>query len=486
DTTSPSFTLATQAINVSDALNYTVNASDVASGVATYVVSDTVNFTFAGNVIKNATALTARTYQVAVNITDTAGNSNSQNLVITVLAPSQQYAGSSEIVRNTTTEVVVNQGSPSLSQIIVPAGVAGQVNLSITALQNGGGNATVPGTLSLVRESAYNYTAVIPLGTIISGTGWDGKIRFPAVKNAADYTAPSGNIDIVIDVGSSISLSFNQPVKIVIGGMYNKHAAWVQGTGTMTDITTGCNSATTPTNIPAGKECYINDVNGADLDIWTYHFTSFAAYTSSAPLAPAPPSSGGGGFTMTCTANYTISSPASINGKTGIVIIPVTIFNIGTCSDNVTITATVPNGWIATNKTSKILAGNKSDTVNITVAIPAGAASGTISIRALANGKTYASTTQINIPAQQPAPPAPANLTSNLTSVPAANSTQLALTPAQPPAPTPAPVAAFLPAVKILAAIMVGWVLILLIFHSFHWHSIPAIHHRHSRKVKAK
>lgn len=57
----------------------------------------------------------------------------------------------------------------------------------------------------------------------------------------------------------------------------------------MTDISTACNSITAPTNINANspRECYIDD--GNDLVIWTYHFTTFAAYT------PSSTSSAGGG-----------------------------------------------------------------------------------------------------------------------------------------------------------------------------------------------
>jgi|GEM_PF-4538366 len=112
-----------------------------------------------------------------------------------------------------------------------------------------------------------------------------------------------------------------------------------------------------------------------------------------------------------CTINYTFTSLASVNGTPGSsVTVPVTVFNAGTCSGSVTITAIVPAGWTATSATTKLLGKDQSDTVNITVTIPAAAATSTLTFNGTVSGKTYTSTTTVTIPAA-PAPgptPAPA------------------------------------------------------------------------------
>ena len=61
--------------------------------------------------------------------------------------------------------------------------------------------------------------------------------------------------------------------------MAGKRAAWSRGSTALIAISTQCNSATNCSNIDAvtTRECYYND--GNDMVIWTYHFTSFAAYT---------------------------------------------------------------------------------------------------------------------------------------------------------------------------------------------------------------
>jgi hypothetical protein len=91
-------------------------------------------------------------------------------------------------------------------------------------------------------------------------------------------------------------MNFSSPVEIVIGGMSGKRGAWARGSTTLTAISTECNNATTaPTNIDAvtTRECYVS--NGTDLIIWTYHFTSFAAYTPATTTNETTGTPSGGG-----------------------------------------------------------------------------------------------------------------------------------------------------------------------------------------------
>ncbi|MCK4521442.1 MAG: right-handed parallel beta-helix repeat-containing protein, partial [Nanoarchaeota archaeon] len=193
------------------------------------------------------------------------------------------------------TDIVVPIGSP-IQEINVPSTVTEdkEVSLDLSLLLNSSKDVSLINNLTLKREGTVaNYTAAIPEGTIITGdSNWSGSIILPTVKNNANYTAPSGLVDVVIDIGSGSEINFSKAVKIIIGGRAGKKAAWSRGT-TLTEITTVCDNVTNPTNIypdKAPRECYIDD--GSDLVIWTYHFTKFAAYT---PASTTPPTGGGGG-----------------------------------------------------------------------------------------------------------------------------------------------------------------------------------------------
>ena len=141
------------------------------------------------------------------------------------------------------------------------------------------GDVTIPDDFTLIREGVNNYSVVISKDTVISGgNSWDGKIILPTVKINSDYSILDGSINTVIDLGGETELTFSEPVKVTIGGMAGQKAAWTRGTGSMTKITTVCNSLTNPTNINSvsPRECYIDE--GNDLVIWTYHFTEFGTY----------------------------------------------------------------------------------------------------------------------------------------------------------------------------------------------------------------
>lgn len=197
------------------------------------------------------------------------------------------------------TEVIVPEGSP-IKKIVVKSEDDNEdedINVSLAELKNSTGDVELVNNFTLTRQtSVANYTAEIPAGTVISGgSDWDGKINVPTIRNAADYSPPSGSVDVVVDVGSGTEINFSNKVKITIGGKAGKKAAWARGTSALTEITTVCDNVDDPTNINANspRECYID--SGSDLVIWTYHFTQFAAFTPPSPTSPSPAQSGGGG-----------------------------------------------------------------------------------------------------------------------------------------------------------------------------------------------
>ncbi len=136
--------------------------------------------------------------------------------------------------------------------------------------------------------SAGSVSVVIPAGATVTGPpGWDGTIASPAATSTFTLTPDAGNLALAVsavEVGAGdMPLVFNQPSKIVFAGLAGKLTGWSRS-GVFHGITTTCDSATVPTLAP-GTECKI-DV-GADLVIWTKHFTTFIVYTQTTDLTPA-------------------------------------------------------------------------------------------------------------------------------------------------------------------------------------------------------
>jgi len=221
-------------------------------------------------------------------------------------------------VGNDTDEVVIPINSP-VQNILINSSIPSdkQINISLVNLQDSEGNVTLGlNNFLLLRETLVsNYSAEISAGTVISGgSSWDGKISLPTIKVNSDYSVTDGDINVVVDLGSSTPINFSNAVKVVIGDMAGKSAAWSRGDGSMTVITTKCNNVTNHSNIVGNGECYVDD--GADLIIWTKHFTRFAAYTISAPVVTDTPSSGGGGggsITWPKVTNETASNETESN-----------------------------------------------------------------------------------------------------------------------------------------------------------------------------
>jgi len=247
------------------------------------------------------------------------GNDSFNNLGTAVIAfnVASSLPGNTTLITNQTsvninetmTQLIVAYNS-SLQNVTINSTFSNQsVLLNLSQILSSG-NVTIPNNFTLIRESAtgINYTAVIPANTNISGgSSWSGEIFMPIV-NVSSFTAPSGSTNVTIDVGTSVELNFSSPVRIIIGRMAGTKAAWSRGSATLIAISTVCNNMTLPTNIDAvtTRECYGD--SGSDLVIWTYHFTSFAAYTPSTITPPAGTTDPGGGL---CHTNWTCTSWSS-------------------------------------------------------------------------------------------------------------------------------------------------------------------------------
>lgn len=242
------------------------------------------------------------------------------------LAPSATVADDEqETIGEDVTEVIIPTGSPIEDIFVNSTDSSKDVNISLANLKNETGEVVLANNFTLTRNtSGEDYTAEIPSGTVISGgSDWDGKINVPTIRNAADFSASSGSVDVVVDVGSGNELNFSEKVKITIGGKAGKTAAWARGTSALTAMTTVCDSAINATNINAvsPRECYAN--SGSDLVIWTYHFTQFAAVTAASASGDSGTggdasegtggSSGGGGGS--CAPGYKLENKACVKAE---------------------------------------------------------------------------------------------------------------------------------------------------------------------------
>jgi hypothetical protein len=230
----------------------------------------------------------------------TAVNRTDQNITINQIITSVLIPDNSSF-KNITVPVEISENQP--------------IDLDAAAISGVTGNATLLENITLERDGATNNYTIILRGntSVYGGPAWDGKIYLPMI-NHTGFTEPTGTFNVIASMGSAIELNFSGPVKIVLSGMAGKHAAWTSGALAMIDIPTVCDSATNPTNLNAGnatRECYID--SGTDLVIWTYHFTTFAAYTPTPAAAEAAASSSSSGG---CLTSWTCTNwGACINGQ---------------------------------------------------------------------------------------------------------------------------------------------------------------------------
>ncbi len=302
DKTAPSFTKANNLTAYNNqSLSY--DLIDVSESV-TLSINANPNFNITSQgFIANATALSIGSHTLIIIATDAAGNSQTANIVLTIIESDQQYAQDENVtVGANTSDIVFNSGSSAVEKIIIPSTIASdkEINLDMSALLSSS-NVSVGGDMILERQTtSVNYTATIFSGTVISGNStWDGVLELPQVST---LTSDLGTVNTVIQMGSSQRLNFSDAVKVVLGGMTGKKALWSDSTGTYS-IGLCSDATSTSSGSLASGECYLDD--GANLIIWTYHFTKFGAYTpTSSGGGSSGGSSGGGGGGGLCTTKW--------------------------------------------------------------------------------------------------------------------------------------------------------------------------------------
>ncbi|HZS74728.1 MAG TPA: hypothetical protein VFA69_09540, partial [Candidatus Nitrosotalea sp.] len=123
----------------------------------------------------------------------------------------------------------------------------------------------------------------IPTNTTISGTSWNAVLTLPTVQSSSSVSLPTtaGEVNTpktVITIGSTTSLTFDKPVRLLFAGQSGLRTGFFHSTS-VTEITSVCTSDSV-SGVPSGSnECKINV--GGDLVVWTKHFTGFATWSSS-------------------------------------------------------------------------------------------------------------------------------------------------------------------------------------------------------------
>ena len=166
----------------------------------------------------------------------------------------------------------------------------------------GGNEAVLPQVEVTAATSIGDVEVVIPAGTTVTGpAAWDGTITLPTVKpvETIEQTTVGGDtiqtVSTVIEVGlGDLALSFDKPVRILLPGQSGNQIAVRRGgvvskiTATLTEDTQAAAIATLVGGVTDAKITV-----GADVAVWTNHFTEFFAYTT----VTYGGGGGGGGYT---------------------------------------------------------------------------------------------------------------------------------------------------------------------------------------------
>ncbi len=236
-------------------------------------------------------------YQIKYDAKDEAGNSAlTQTRTVTVVAASVVTPADSGVTtaitagetQGTVINIAKNLGNEVLDLSALPKSVVDQTTTITTEHQINANLATEIGQIQVA----------IPAGTKVSGDNWNGQITLPEIVSNPTLStlAPS---DFIVSGGTTINLgltaskiSFDQPVSIVFTGLGGKRVGYIDQAGKFTEIATACDNATNPTTFSSTGECKIATNNGADLTVWTKHFTGYVAYSAEQVVAPSFTSGG--------------------------------------------------------------------------------------------------------------------------------------------------------------------------------------------------
>lgn len=157
-----------------------------------------------------------------------------------------------------------------------------------------GDDFTVPGDVTVINSDGVSLW--IPAGTTASASGsFDGDFIAVEAVTLTTVSLPggsSGSVVTAIKVGSdSVSFTLDQAARIFLPGAGGSLVGFTEPGGAFTPITAECAADTEVAGNAAATDCYIAINGGADMVVWTKHFTTFAAYTGGGLAATGSDSS---------------------------------------------------------------------------------------------------------------------------------------------------------------------------------------------------
>lgn len=261
---------------------------------------------FDGDITKNIftvnhlnSSTTVGTYMIIYDVSDSSGNQADQvvrTVKVLPVSTSAQLLSDSTLASSSAPEILVGANNDRDSVITIPDDVTNvTINiLALTTSANASTSAIIPAAILInASTTAGIINVAIPANTEIKANvpDWNGVINAPQIKqnSSVSVLADDGEIAdkvFVIEIGyGDTKLVFNKAIRIVFRNQAGKDAGYSRE-GVFKKINKICLSDDQDTgdSLPDGEDCKINV--GADLIIWTKHFTNFVTYSQTA-IPPA-------------------------------------------------------------------------------------------------------------------------------------------------------------------------------------------------------
>lgn len=238
----------------------------------------TLTYSWTGEALTiTAAETTTFANDVVVSVTDLAGNTATNLLIVdSSLAATQTTpdSGGSATADSDTPEVVISNPDQEVT-VTVDGTTDATIDLS-SLVDNGTGN------IPQITINSGAADIAIPATTVTGPADWNGVIAAPTVTTVTlpETSGETKTLSTAIEIGfADAKLSFDNAVRIVLPGQAGKRAGYTRPGTEFTEITNTCSgdSQVVGDALAADGECKI-DI-GADLVIWTKHFTKFASYT---------------------------------------------------------------------------------------------------------------------------------------------------------------------------------------------------------------
>jgi len=289
--------------STSSAINITLPESVTVSGLSSNAGS------------KNTTLTESLSISDGLSPSASSQTYGSDTLTLKDTASLLKISPDQHLVSNNQTAIIVTQDKPNLvvtsnntalSSIMIPTTVTSPTINYAQIVSSG--TVHVTHALNITKDTTgdnkIDVAVTIPAATDISNPAWNGILQLPTSQSSSSLVlpAPQGQVataKTVIQMGSSIPLTFNNAVRILFVGQAGAHVGYFYSPTSVTETTPTCASddQSIANGLAAGASCKI-DVGG-DLVVWTKHFTSFVTWTlktsSIAPSAPQIPTASGGG-----------------------------------------------------------------------------------------------------------------------------------------------------------------------------------------------